>query len=482
MSSTTIDTIVKEINSKLGAILGVRVYMGVVDGLGTLIYIDDELEQFKDFILNFIKNNFKYLRIGEHSLPISGKNIIFFRYQKVMVILYSTKGRIGQLLSFKSIMPEYQAYFDKIVGDTEIIPTSTELETKPSPKPEITPKVPIKIKDKNIFSRSNALYRTIYPIKSKRLKEKEKFSLVESIILNHCDGENSISDIYDKLDMSQDEYIKEIYNLYKSNKITIPNFELFPLVCPICNNEMNKLIPIEFLKISPKSYIRFQVDPTSCNHTSYVILDKKGKIKSKPILKISDLNDSIDFSSLSLEKLIQFFGQDVFFSIFHAIFFKYPIIFLESNKFAEQICNYMKKFFPQIEYENEIKSLSQKEYFRTSKINADYLVIDLVSNIIVNEPYENSDLDFELQIFRKVLQERDENVQILKTHSEYERHILLIETILSEIEIYKQIKENELINLMKTKHNIILKSSEIPVIKELANVYYSVDIHKKLIQ
>jgi hypothetical protein len=36
--------------------------------------------------------------------------------------------------------------------------------------------------------------------------------------------------------------------------------------------------------------------------------------------------------------------------------------------------------------------------------------------------------------------------------------------------------------LMKTKHNIHLERSEIPIIKELADVYYSQDIRKKIIK
>jgi hypothetical protein len=35
---------------------------------------------------------------------------------------------------------------------------------------------------------------------------------------------------------------------------------------------------------------------------------------------------------------------------------------------------------------------------------------------------------------------------------------------------------------MKTKHNIILERSEIPVIKELADIYYAVDIRKKIVK
>jgi hypothetical protein len=481
MATLDIESVVKEINSKMGSIVGVRVYMGVADGLGKLLYIDSELEQFKDFILNFVKNNFKYLKIGEHSLPISGRNIMFFRYPKAIVILYSTKGRVGQLLSFKSLMPKYEGYFDEIIGDITLEPTPAALEiAEISPAPEVIPTIPVKEVKKAIFSRDQAYFSNIYPKITKKLKEGAKFSLVISIILNYSDGQNSFQEIFDKLAVSLDECTKEFYRLYKANKIKLPDYELYQLNCPNCKAEAYKVIPAELLKASPNNYTRFQVSPATCDHTFYVILDKKGKIKITPLLKVRDIYDEIDFTSLRIEKMIEFFGQDIFFSIFHAVFFKCSVIFLESSNFAEQISVFMKNFFPQITYGKEIQSLSRDEYLKINKRYSDSLVIDLLSNIIVNEPYETEDMDFELRLFRKVLKEKDAKVQVLRTHSEFERLILLIDTILTEIEMYKEIKENELIELMKIKHNVSLERSEIPVIKELAEIYYSVDIRKKI--
>ncbi len=481
MATASVNDIVKDIVSKMGSIVGVRVYLGLADGTGKLMYIDNELEQFKDFIINFVVNNFKYLKIGEHSLPISGKNIMFFRYPKAILVLYSTKGRVGQLLSFKSLMTKYQAEIDSLVGEITVEATPIQLEVEEiEPAPEIIPTVPVKTIEKAIFSWGRAYYREIFPRITKKLKGSEKFSLTTSVILNYSDGENSLLDIFDKLNISQQEALREAYKLLKANKLKFPEHELYIINCPICKNETFKLVPTDFIKKSPQDYIRFQASTAACDHASYVVVDKKGKMKVNAIKRIRDISGEIDLSELSIEKLIMFFGQDVFFSIFHAVFFKHPVVFLEDDNFAQSICDFVKNFFPNISYGNEIQSLTRVDFLKIGKKYSDALVIDLNSNIIVNEPYETEDLEFELKLFRKVLEEKDEQIQILKTHSEFERLILMIDTILNEIEMFKEIKEDELIKIMREKHNIDLERSEIPVIKELADIYYGIDIRKKI--
>ncbi len=482
MDAKRVDTLAKEILNKVGAIIGIRVYLAILDGTGKIIYIDQEMVTFRDFIVNFVKYNFKYLKIGDHSLPISGKNIIFFRYPKSMLVMFSLKGRVGQLLAFKSIMPKYQASVEELIGDIVLEPAAAELVAEAEAKPAVQKPVtitPVILVEKTIFSRINTFYKEIFPKVTKKIKEGAKFNLTTSVILNYSTGNSSFSDIFEKLKVPKDEYIKELFKLFKANVIQIPNYEFLQLICPTCKSEAYQFLPTSLLKASPHECLRFQLFP-SCNHSCYVIIDKKGKIKTNIITKISDLQDEIDFSELSIEKLIKFFGQDAFFAIFHSIFFKYSVLFLESDKFAEKISSFMKNFFLQVSYGKEIQSLPRAEYEKMSKKYADSLVIDLASNIIVNEPYEPEDFDFELRLFRKVLQEKDMKIQILKTHSEFERLILLIDTILNEIEMYQEIKEDELINIMKQKHNIVLERSEIPVIKELADIYYSVDIRKKI--
>ena len=69
--SNPVYNIVKEITQKLGELLGVRVYITITDPEGNFIASDAVFEEYKEFIQGFIKNNFEYLRIGDHSIPLS---------------------------------------------------------------------------------------------------------------------------------------------------------------------------------------------------------------------------------------------------------------------------------------------------------------------------------------------------------------------------------------------------------------------------
>jgi hypothetical protein len=475
----TLDSIAKEIVSKMGNLLGIRIHIGMVDRAGNLLFLDREMEPFKQFITSFVSNNFKYLKVGDHSLPISGKNIMFFRISdKVAIVLYSAKGRIGQFLSFKSLMPKYKQKIDVLVEGIEPETIGIELRAE---KSGVTPATLEKPVEKAIFSRREKFYKSIYPKLEKKIKESDKFNLIVSIILNYSTGQNTLLNVIEKVDVKENEFYAEFAKILKAKWIKVPNFELYQINCPVCKDLSYRFVPIELFNNSPHEYIRFQ-QKGFCEHTYYVLIDKKQKIKTNQITEIKKIQNEINFSNLSIEKLIEFFGEDVFFSLFHSIFFKFVVIFLESEKNAEKISEFMKNFFPQTLYGTNIKSLPREEFLKQSKKYSDALVIDLISNIIVNEPYESEDFDFESKLFRNILKEKDEKARILKTYSEFERLILLIDTILNEIEMYKEIKEEELINLMKTKHNVVLDRSEIPVIKELASIYYTVDIRKKIVK
>jgi len=432
MDSANLELIANEISGKLGRILAVKVYLGIADSQGQLKYMDTELGQFKDFIETFVKNNFQYLRVGDHSLPLSGENILFFRLPRAMLILYSIKGRVGQLLTFKSMLPQYMNSFDMFMGNVELDLTP-EIGKKVQPELEITPMVPIKPIEKINFLRRNMYYKEIHPKVAEKDKENIKFSLTANTILNNCYRENSLLGLFDKLELKEDEFISEFYKLFKANWIKIPDYEFYQISCPNCKKNYYYFVPTQLLTISPCGHIRLQIPSSLCEHTFYVIIDKKGEINKKSIPKVREIHNEIDFSDLSIENLIKFFGQDIFFNIYHALFFNKYVLFLESDNHAEQITEFMKNLFPQVVYRQEIQSLPREKYIRMSEWYVDFLVIDLNSNIVVNEPYEIEDFDYELRLFQKVLIEKDEKNQISKIHAELERLILTWEGIYPRI-------------------------------------------------
>ena len=114
-------------------------------------------------------------------------------------------------------------------------------------------------------------------IEAKKIKEGAKFSLTISVILNYSNGQTSFQELFDKLSISEEEFTREMFRLNKSKLIKIPNYELLQLTCPTCKSEAFKFVPLNLIKASPQNYLRFQITPPTCDHTFYVIYDKKGK-------------------------------------------------------------------------------------------------------------------------------------------------------------------------------------------------------------
>lgn len=167
--------IVKIIKDEIGRLLGTNIQCAIVSADGTINYIDPEIKKFSDFIISFTKGNFTLLQPGDHSLPLSGTNIAFFKVtQKSLVILNSDKGPVGQLLAFKGRM---QKYGEKI--DTLLEAAIVEEETKASAKAAVrVPVLTVSISNK-------------------------KFGMEEAKVLHLVNGENTISDICEKTNIPQ---------------------------------------------------------------------------------------------------------------------------------------------------------------------------------------------------------------------------------------------------------------------------------------
>ncbi|NVM54862.1 MAG: hypothetical protein HWN66_14255 [Candidatus Helarchaeota archaeon] len=179
-----------EIISELGPILSTRPYLAIVDFEGKFRYIESEMEKYTEFITDFVISNFRFLEIGDHSMPISGTNLAFFKLSKKAIItIYIKKGLIGQLLIFKNLMMKYQLKIDSLIleeppeksvtpvdlfQESQIIGKISELQPEPKAEP---PKA------------------AVVPILLKKIGKKAKFPLQEVVILNYCDGKNTIKDI-----------------------------------------------------------------------------------------------------------------------------------------------------------------------------------------------------------------------------------------------------------------------------------------------
>ncbi|MHA1697044.1 MAG: double zinc ribbon domain-containing protein [Candidatus Helarchaeota archaeon] len=181
----SLEDIVKKIANDMRKLLSNPIQIGIIDNNNNLKYIDPVLEEkYADFIKSFATGNFSVLDVGEHSLPLSGVNIGFFKLsEKAMIVLYSESGPVGQLLAFKGRMHKYSDYIDKFID--------MKLEKGKSKQVEKT------------------AYRV--PIKLDGI-ERKKFSMTEAKVIHLIDGKNTIEDICEKTNLPRlkvDEIIKK---------------------------------------------------------------------------------------------------------------------------------------------------------------------------------------------------------------------------------------------------------------------------------
>jgi len=167
--------VVKLIKDEVGRLLGTNITVAIVDSEGDIKYIDNEIKKFSEFVISFVKGNFTLLSPGDHSLPLSGTNIAFFKIsEKALIILNSEKGPVGQLLAFKGRMQKYAEKIDKFL-EAAIV----EEETKASAKAAVrVPVLTVSISNK-------------------------KFGMEEAKVLHLINGENTVSDICERTGIPQ---------------------------------------------------------------------------------------------------------------------------------------------------------------------------------------------------------------------------------------------------------------------------------------
>ncbi|MHA1376896.1 MAG: hypothetical protein ACTSRG_00815 [Candidatus Helarchaeota archaeon] len=177
----------KQLTAELGSLIGVRPYCAIINAAGETCHIDADLEEYSELINNFMMTTFPVLKAGEHSVPISGINMIFFKISaKAMVVLLIKKGALGQLLTFKSLMSKYSSRIDSSIGDIKV--TITREIEKVKIKEKVTLEISSETKEEK---RAKIKY---LPVLIKDLG-KTKIPINHARILSLCDGKNDISKI-----------------------------------------------------------------------------------------------------------------------------------------------------------------------------------------------------------------------------------------------------------------------------------------------
>jgi len=460
--------ITKEITQRLGAILGTRVYVGIYSENGQILHQDDDIKQFENFVSNFIKSNFQYLTVGDHSLPLSGHNIVFFKFENAMLVLYTKKGKLGQLLAFKSQMSKYYERVNSAVSQTsgEVIE-----------KEEISVIKEAALTPENILVREERI--GIIPEIRKKLTGKERLEMSEATVIRKLDSKKSLIELYQE---EGPDFIDEnLYKLIQNKLVVIPTHELVQIKCPVCKALHYEYVPKFCLEASPEGKIRkLIINPGVCAHPFLLYIDKKLKVKTQEIKKkISDIEHKMDLSSVSIEKLIGFLGQDVFNNIFHSVFFRRKVVIIEDEPLliSKHVFGLLSRIFGNIHYNEHVVSMTREEFKKNKRMYTNFLVVDAAYNCIINELYSGEEelLEFETNLFKKIIKEPDEHRQFLQTYDAFTRIFLLTEKIIDEIKIYtiKQISEEDLIERIKKNHDIDLKLEDIPLIKKLSLIYYA---------
>lgn len=178
--------IAKEIANIFGKIFASRPYIAIVDATGKVLFKEDQLNTHLEYIQNFVKANFNLLHVGDHSLPLGGVNLAFFKVSpKAIIVIYITKGFTGQLLAFRSRMQEWSPKIDELIGD--VVMPSTPVQEVPETVERAQSRT----------ATAPQSFRKL-PVLTKKLDGKEKFPIEVATVLQFCDGKHSVEEICEK--------------------------------------------------------------------------------------------------------------------------------------------------------------------------------------------------------------------------------------------------------------------------------------------
>jgi len=192
--------IIKELSAVMAKHVSSRVYFCIIDENGGIKYIDEDLMEYKDFIINFTKQNFRLLSIGDYSIPLSGRSVVFFKPAKnYLIILYAKKGLVGELLTFKRISSKLSAGLELMID--RVIPSAENVFIESSSEIEQYLKKELELRknqeDKPLLEVTDRRIDEIYkpkrvPILVKAIDPNFKMNLDEITILSLCTGKFSI--------------------------------------------------------------------------------------------------------------------------------------------------------------------------------------------------------------------------------------------------------------------------------------------------
>ena len=244
----------KDLTANVGNLLMRKVFIAVLDRIGQLYYSDQDLDDMVEFIQTYTRTNFKVLSTGDHSIPLSNLNLVFFKIsENLMVVLFMKDGRVGQLLTFKRKMGPYGVQLEELLADyIHAIPDEVFADEQVDKIPDIVANTDFSLPqvDQSSFQIPDKIISPDTPqatvespveiskppeevskpteevvVEDGKIKEiphllrevgdKDKFSINTSVIFQYCNGKNTIDEIVDKANLSRDE-VGEILERYQN--------------------------------------------------------------------------------------------------------------------------------------------------------------------------------------------------------------------------------------------------------------------------
>jgi len=221
-----IEVIAKSISKELGATIQTRPYVGIFDYKGNILYSDKDLDKYIQLISDFVNLNFGLMNVGDHSIPFSGKNLVLFKVNnKSIVVIYTLKGYLAQLLSFKSKIPDISPRILEHLTDlpdliNEIVFDIASDDVEPVKEQQREEKF------------------KVFPTFIEKAKKKEKFSIDDMHVVRYCDGNMSLREIIEKSGIKT-EKVYEIIEKFIDKKVMNYRIEGKPVLTPCLTEEIS---------------------------------------------------------------------------------------------------------------------------------------------------------------------------------------------------------------------------------------------------
>ncbi|MBD3228836.1 MAG: hypothetical protein GF329_11675 [Candidatus Lokiarchaeota archaeon] len=249
MAEEALYQVSKKIVSEIGPRLTNRPYIAIIDKFGKIQYMDEMVEKYKEFMSGFVRNNFSFLRIFDHSIPISGLNMVFFKISKnIILVIYMKEGLVGQLLAFKKDMERYASEIDENI----VLEPPEEGAPEPSTQ-EVEIEKPEEFTEEERAEEEVIITPTLVK-KMKKLKKKKKFPLNEIMVLNLCDGDHSVKEIAEEANIDV-LAVWDVLEKYKKKKLVKITYSGNPDFVPV----LTKKIPPMAVQLRLMSSLEYKI-------------------------------------------------------------------------------------------------------------------------------------------------------------------------------------------------------------------------------